>query len=178
MCREGRVDDARELLNRLPSYGFQSDTVSYTTLLKGLCTSKRWDDVEQMTEHGCATNTTLCNIVINSICKQGRVDDAFKLLNDMGSYGCNPDTISYTTVLKGLCRAERWDDAKELLNEMVRNNCPPNEVTFNTFICILCQKGLIEQAIMLIEQMSEHGCIVGVVTYNALCQWILCARPY
>ena len=67
----------RELLNRLPSYGFQPDTVSYTTLLKGLCTSKRWDDVEQMTEHVCATNTTLCNIVRNSICKQGRVDDAF-----------------------------------------------------------------------------------------------------
>ena len=74
MCREARVDDARELLNRLPSYGFQPDTISYTTLLKGLCTSKRWDDVvelfAEMMEKNCVPNQVTFDMLIRFFCRR------------------------------------------------------------------------------------------------------------
>ncbi|PWZ32440.1 Pentatricopeptide repeat-containing protein [Zea mays] len=77
--REGCVDDAREILNRLSSYGygygFQPNTVSYTTLLKGLCASKRWDDIleffVEMMEKNCMPNEVTFDMLIRFFCRVG-----------------------------------------------------------------------------------------------------------
>ncbi|WVZ74980.1 hypothetical protein U9M48_023092, partial [Paspalum notatum var. saurae] len=145
-----------------------SDTIAYTTVLKGLCSVERWEDAEELIAEmfccDCPPDEVTFNTVIASLCQKGLVDRAIKVVEQMSENGCNPDVVTYNCIIGGLCNercvddamellsnlqscgckpdigVDRWEDAEQLMVDMMHNNCPPDEMTLNTVITSLYQE--------------------------------------
>lgn len=119
------------------------------------------------TEEGFVPDRFTFNALIDGLCKDGQVHNAFTLLDDMQRGGCVPDAAVYNTLIDGLRKASRAEEAGKLLQEMQSLGFEPDVVTYNTLIDELCKGGRTEDASKLFEEISGKGC-ADTVTYNTL----------
>ncbi|PWA73578.1 tetratricopeptide-like helical domain-containing protein [Artemisia annua] len=96
----------------------------YSTMIKGLC--KVSNNViavallRLMDERGCKPDVVVYNTIIDSLCKDKLIDEAFKLFKEMVfQKGISPDAITYSSLIDGLRKLGRWDEAPKMLQEML-----------------------------------------------------------
>ncbi|PRQ20905.1 putative pentatricopeptide [Rosa chinensis] len=109
------------------------------------------------------TNTTL----INAYCKEGDLNKALHLNDEMIKKGFLPDVVTYSVLINGLNKRARTREAKKLLLKLFYDNSAPDDVTYNTLIesCTnvefksvvalvkgFCMKGLMKEADQVFEQ--------------------------
>lgn len=64
-------------------------------------------------------NVVMYNTIMDSLCKNKLVKDAFDLYFEMVAKRISPDVVSYNTLISGLCIVGRLKDAIGLLHEMI-----------------------------------------------------------
>ncbi|GAB4835737.1 hypothetical protein Ancab_000647 [Ancistrocladus abbreviatus] len=111
------------------------------------------------------------NIVINVLCKAGKLQKARDLMEDMKAWGISPTVVTYNTLINGYCKKGSVgrmckDDA--LLKEMLSKKICPNEITYNTLINGFCKDKNLPAAMKVFKDMEMHDLKVDVVTYNSL----------
>ncbi|PON63948.1 Pentatricopeptide repeat [Parasponia andersonii] len=89
------------------------------------------------------------NPIIHSLYRDGRMDEALNLLQDIMKLGVVPSVLTYTSLVHGLCKYGRWEEAKRFLIDMLRNGISPDVQTYNVLIDSLCKEDRIEEAISL-----------------------------
>ncbi|OAY84201.1 Pentatricopeptide repeat-containing protein, chloroplastic [Ananas comosus] len=67
--------------------------------------------------------------------KQGRIDVALELYDEMKSEGCSPDSVTYTVIIDSLGKADRIGEAGKVMNDMVEAGVKPTLRTFSALIC-------------------------------------------
>lgn len=118
-------------------------------------------------EEGYVPDAFTFNSLMDGLCKGGRIQDAFTLLEDMKRAGCAPDVAVYNTLIDGLRKANKVEEAGQLLQEMQSSGCEPDTITFNILIDELCKGGRLDDAFKLFEEMTGKDC-ADIVTYNSL----------
>jgi pentatricopeptide repeat protein len=62
-----------------------------------------WDDartmLDQMLTKGFSMNSQGHNGIIYALCKDGKLDQATRLVQEMKSQGCKPDICTYNTMI-------------------------------------------------------------------------------
>ena len=64
------------------------------------------------------------NILIDGHCKEGDIQEAFRLRDDMPRLGVSPDLVTFNTLLNGFCIRGEIQEAQDLLVQML-NSCSP-----------------------------------------------------
>ena len=68
LCKEGLIDEASELLEKMDGNGFTPDDRTYNTIIQGLLqhneTSKARKYLEIMVEKGFSTNATVATMLV------------------------------------------------------------------------------------------------------------------
>ncbi|RLM65019.1 protein Rf1, mitochondrial-like [Panicum miliaceum] len=148
-CLRVRCPDiAFAFFARLLQTGLGVPAITFTSLLKGLCDSKRLDEALDM------------------------------LLCRMPELGCEPNVISYNVLLKGFCSDKKSQQAVELLQFMAKEGgvCSPDVVSYNTIIDALFKEGELAKACDLLHNMVQQGISPSIVTYNCIIHALYKAR--
>ncbi|KAG6590294.1 Pentatricopeptide repeat-containing protein, partial [Cucurbita argyrosperma subsp. sororia] len=108
------------------------------------------------------------NVLINGLCKNGRLDCAINFLNQMFTYNRLPDIITYNTLLDALSKEDMVDEAFQLLHLLIGTNCSPSLISYNTVLNGLSKKGYVDEATSLYNQMIQNGILPDDTTQRSL----------
>ncbi|KAG6738019.1 hypothetical protein POTOM_059555 [Populus tomentosa] len=125
-------------MSKIIKLGFQPDIVTFSTLINGLCTAGKaaqaveffYDFVARGSQPNVHTYTTIinglwlqpnfqiCTTIINTLCKEGLVDEAFEAFRKMEEDGCSPDEWSYNVIIRGFLQHKDASRVVQLIGEM------------------------------------------------------------
>lgn len=91
-----------------------------------------------MLEKGIQPNIMTYNTIIHGVCKEGRMRDSLKILNEMGDLV--PNNVSYTTLIDGYCREDNLNGGFKLWDEMIIKGLVPGMMTYNVLLHKLCEE--------------------------------------
>ncbi|KAK8938151.1 Pentatricopeptide repeat-containing protein [Platanthera guangdongensis] len=115
-----------------------------------------------------------CNVLLSFLCKAGRLNEAYDVLNKIKKTGEKPDISSYNLLLEALCREDLLRPAKKLWDEIFVNGCSANLQTYNILIKKFAQVGESKEGLGLFDHMLRKGVVPNDVTYSSsmklLCQ--------
>ncbi|EOA20457.1 hypothetical protein CARUB_v10000770mg [Capsella rubella] len=119
---------------------------------------------------GLQPNTCIFNILVKHHCKNGDIDSAFRVVEEMKRSGISyPNSITYSTLMDCLFAHSRSKEAVELFEDMIsKEGILPDPVTFNVMINGFCRSGEVKRAEMILDFMKKNGCNPNVYNYSAL----------
>lgn len=74
-----------------------------------------------MGEFGIRPTVVTFNTMLDSYCKEGKMQEALDLLSEMQEKGCVPNDVTYNVLINGLSKKGELDKAQELIKEMLRS---------------------------------------------------------
>ncbi|XP_078431979.1 uncharacterized protein LOC144703636 [Wolffia australiana] len=176
-CRSRRAGAAWDFLYAVKRAGGTVTAPVFNSLLSGLARDgdfPRMDELfSEMEQMGIHQNPITVGILVNNLCKSGRLNQALDLLeamaiNNSSSSSC-VDVVVFNTVIDGLCKAGRTLEGVAMARKMKEElGLAPTTITYNCLIHGFCMGGEIEQAMELMEEMKSEGVPPSVVTLNML----------
>lgn len=179
LCKNARSNVAWEILTDLMKNKAQLEAPPFNALLS--CLGRNMDIgrinalVVKMDEMKIRPDVVTLGILINTLCKSRRVDEALEVFEQMcgkrtdGGNVIKADTIHFNTLIDGFCKVGRMKEAEELLVRMkMEESCAPNTITYNCLIDGYCRAGQIETAKEVVSRMQEDGIKPNVVTLNTI----------
>ncbi|OMO64391.1 hypothetical protein CCACVL1_21797 [Corchorus capsularis] len=185
LCRSRQIDQAWNLLHEMLRVRAPLETATFNAVLTVL---GRREDVDgmnrllaEMKENDIRPDAVTFGILMNHLCKVGRVDDAMEILNKMSEetgydgVSIEADIVMYNTVINGLCKVGRQEEGLQLMERMrSMKGVKPKAATYNCLIGGFCRVGEIERGMELFEQMKEEKVSPNVITLNTLVDESLC----
>lgn len=115
-------------------------------------------------------NTCIFNILVKHHCKNGDLESAFQVVEEMKKFEISyPNLVTYSTLMSGLCENGRLKEAADLFEEMIaKEHILPDALTYNTLINGFCQAGKIDRAQKILGFMRDKGCAPNIFTYATL----------
>lgn len=179
LVMSGRAKDAQDLFDEMLMSGVAPNVSSFNILVKLHCWfSKKFDlayeVMAKIKEFGFRPDSTTYSTVITGLCKAGRLEEAWGLLDFMIEEKCTPTVCTYTPIVEGYCLQGKIEEAKELMTTMESLGCTPNTVTYNILTRALCKAGRFDEVEKILEESQTKGWTPNSVTYNTymngLCQ--------
>ena len=133
------------------------------------------ESIRWIVANGCKPDIATYNILINRLCKEGRMEDAVGVLDEAAKKGLVLNNITYAPLIQGYCRVKEYDIASKLLLQMVERGCKPDIVTYGILIHGLVASGHMDDAVKMKGKMIERGVSPDAAIYNMLMSG-LCKR--
>ncbi|KAK3424418.1 hypothetical protein EUGRSUZ_F01187 [Eucalyptus grandis] len=108
------------------------------------------------------------SVLVGALCKQGRMEEAVNLLEEMKDKGLDLDVRHYTTLIDGYCLQRDFDHALNLLKQMIEEGIQPDIVTYNVLAHGYSRAGLVYEVHELLRHMDACGVKPNVVTHNVI----------
>nr|XP_016455583.1 PREDICTED: pentatricopeptide repeat-containing protein At3g61520, mitochondrial-like [Nicotiana tabacum] len=128
----------------------------------------------------------LYNTLIDGLCKVGRQEEGFKLIEKMRlESGYEPNTVTYC-LIDSFCKASETERSYELFDQMKKGGVVPNVISLNTLLDGMCKHGKPDRytyntlisyfrqkeqfttAHRVMKRMIDDGYLPNVVAYGAL----------
>ncbi|KAK4339145.1 hypothetical protein RND71_040607 [Anisodus tanguticus] len=123
LCKEGKVEDAEEVMKHMAGKGVEPDIITYNTIMDGYCLCGQRDRArrvfDSMIDKNIESDIISYNILINGYCKEKKVDESMQLFCEISHKGSKPNTATYNTILQGLFEVGRIGDVKQIYAEMI-----------------------------------------------------------
>ncbi|XP_027363044.1 putative pentatricopeptide repeat-containing protein At5g08310, mitochondrial [Abrus precatorius] len=102
-------------------------------------------------------NTASFSIVIDGLLKNGQLDLALSLFNEMKQHVGKPNVLIYNNLINGLCNSNRLEESLELLQEMKESGIEPTHFTYNSIYGCLCKRKDVSGATDMLKEMRVCG---------------------
>lgn len=147
--RYGRVEEARELFDKMP----RRDTMAYATMVTAYLKNNDLLKAESLFRAMPGSNIVAESAMINGYMNAGRLGDARKVFDEMPER----NVYSWTSLVSGYFGSGHVDEARKLFDQMpVRN-----EVSWTTAIVGYARNGLIDEARQVFDAMPEKNVVAG-----------------
>ncbi|CAL9148120.1 pentatricopeptide repeat-containing protein At5g57250, mitochondrial-like [Musa acuminata AAA Group] len=172
LCREGRINEACDLVRNMEDQGMALDAVLYSCLIDGYL--KRGDLMEGLRKHklmvdkGITPDVVSYTSIIDGLCKEGNVEKVIGFLEEMESKGAHANVVTFTAVIRGFCRRNKLEEAFHALRKVEELGFVADEFAYSVLIDGLCRKGDLDRVFSLLEELEKKEIKVGTVTYNTL----------
>ncbi|GBG80838.1 hypothetical protein CBR_g31394 [Chara braunii] len=108
--------------------------------------------------------------------REGKIELAVRLFEDMLAANCEPDHYTYTALINGYGKSRMFAEALAVFEHMKESapGCNPNTVTCNALIDALCKGGRYDEAESIFWDMRKGKgglgphCAPNAVTYNTI----------
>eukprot|EP00931_Biecheleriopsis_adriatica_P001503 TRINITY_DN10186_c0_g1_i1.p1 TRINITY_DN10186_c0_g1~~TRINITY_DN10186_c0_g1_i1.p1 ORF type:complete len:632 (-),score=130.51 TRINITY_DN10186_c0_g1_i1:81-1976(-) len=163
---------AARTLTRLESEGWESDTTSYTIVIRALAKSGKLQQAEhwlaKLFQRGLQPNEHIYAALMNASMKADEAETVEYWMKKMQQSGVMASNISYGLLIHAYTRSGNLAKAESWLRTMEEEGITPHDGNYNSLIhaCSMqCNAGLAEQ---WLEEMLRKGLEPSVVTYTAL----------
>ncbi|XLS94695.1 hypothetical protein HN51_070703 [Arachis hypogaea] len=123
-CGMGCMKLAFSVLANIFRMDYQPNTVTLTTILKGLCLCGSVEKAvrfhDRLLAHGFHFNQVTYG-TFNGLCKSGHTSAAIQVLRKIPQYGIAPDVVMYSSIIDSLCKDTLVSQAFHLYSEMLAN---------------------------------------------------------
>ncbi|XP_022979545.1 pentatricopeptide repeat-containing protein At3g22670, mitochondrial [Cucurbita maxima] len=171
LARAGRYQEAIEAFQRIEEYGVSKDTAAMNVLMDALVKEGSVEDAHNVFEElkgSIPFNLTSFNVLIHGYCKARKLDEAWKIMEEVERQGLEPDVISYTAFIEAHCRDKDFRKVDKILVLMEQKGCRPNAVTFTIIMQTLGKAKQINEALKIYEKMKKEGCVPDSSFYSSL----------
>ena len=176
LCNSGQILRAYKLVRRIIESSVMPDTVTYNTLINGLCKADKLAGALELFK-GYMPDVFTYNILINGLCRANRDEDAFTVFKQMEGKGCNPNVVTYKMLMMSLSHKGRVSQAFQLwINYISQRSGINNEDYCNIhLIQKLFEEGNLDEAfrtvvkIDMMQDAVDSGayCIIIIALYKA-----------
>ncbi|KAF3435657.1 hypothetical protein FNV43_RR22748 [Rhamnella rubrinervis] len=165
MCKEGRLEEASGLFDKMEETGLAPSAVTYNTLIDGYCNKgdlvKAFSYRDEMLKKGLMPTVSTYNLLIHALFMEGKMAEADDLGKEMGEKGINPDSCR-------LLQGRNVRKAFSLYDDMLSKGIQPTKITYTSLIYVLSKRNRMKEADNLFEKMKRNGVLPDLVTFNAL----------
>ncbi|CEM21771.1 unnamed protein product [Vitrella brassicaformis CCMP3155] len=149
------------------------DVISYNTLLKGYCNTSNLDGAEHVLremvfEAKIRPNDVSFNSMINAAVTNGRLDTAWRLIEEMERHGVKVDHYTCSIMMKALRTNTSRNVIDRTLELLDRVNICEDEVLFNTLLDTCVRLKDYRRLNMAIAKFRASGMRPNVHTYGTL----------
>ncbi|KAK9079639.1 hypothetical protein SSX86_001312 [Deinandra increscens subsp. villosa] len=174
-CRVRNPSRSMQILEEMISMGYTPENFTYNTAIDTFCKSGMLSEAAELLEFMKSKGKLMSSptaktyaIMIIAYARNDKMDECFKLVDNMVTSGCLPDVSTYREMIEGMCLAGKVKAAYKFLEDMKNMGYPPDIVTYNCFLKVLCDHKDSEEALRLYKKMIEVGCKPSVQTFNML----------
>lgn len=114
---------------------------------------KAADLLVEMERSNCEPNSFTCCILMDGLCKDGRVEEAMTWLEKMRRKGLEVDV----TLVNGFRSKGCLDRGKALFDEMLEKGISQNLVAYSCLMNGFCKKGLWREATAVLQTITDRG---------------------
>lgn len=133
----------------------------------------------EMKSIGYDPDSGTCGYLISSLCNVDQLDEALKVLKEMGKAGCLPDLEGYGSVIAALCAMRRNTEATGLMKEMVAEmGLTPRQGTVLKLVASLRAKKEMWRAVEMMELLEKKGIDAGFASYESVVEGCLEAHEF
>ncbi|KAJ3671844.1 hypothetical protein LUZ60_007923 [Juncus effusus] len=111
-------------------------------------------------------------LIINSLCKLGRKDEAWKLLEGLRNIDFKPDFISYRIVSEEFRLANQFEEERKILKQKRKLSVAPRERDYKEFIYLLINEKRFKEAKEIGEAIIDGNFPIEENLLNALIGFI------
>ncbi|KAK2974387.1 hypothetical protein RJ640_021243 [Escallonia rubra] len=172
--QSGFVDKALEMYHfAVGTYSLSPNVLACNSLLDALVKKDRNDIARQVYDEmvqrddGSLDNYSTC-IVLRGLCKEGKVEEGRKLIEDRWGEGCIPNVVFYNTLIHGYFKKGDVERARALFKELQLKGFLPTAETYGAMIDGFCKGGKFEWVDRLLEEMNLRGLTINVKVYNSI----------
>ncbi|XP_009111354.1 pentatricopeptide repeat-containing protein At4g01570 [Brassica rapa] len=131
-----RVGEACELFEKMVQEGVRASCWTYNILIDGLFRNGRAEagftlfcDLKK--KKGQFVDGVTFSIVVLQLCREGKVDGAVKLVEEMETRGFSVDLVTISSLLVEFHRQGRWDWKEKLMKHVREGSLVPNVLRWN-----------------------------------------------
>ncbi|RRT53413.1 hypothetical protein B296_00014826 [Ensete ventricosum] len=170
LCLEGRMDEAKSLIEDRWGAGCIPNVVFYNMLFDGYC---RKGDIrrgyalfEEMKLRGFLPTVVSYGIVIHGLCMKGNIVEINSLISEMKARGLQPNVQIYNDVIDSRCKHGSFVEAKAALRQMIASGCEPDIITYNILIAGFCRDGKVPEAEQLLREAISRPLDPNKLSYT------------
>ncbi|XP_055827219.1 pentatricopeptide repeat-containing protein At5g62370-like [Solanum dulcamara] len=123
LCLGGELDSAQLCMDKMASLSLQTSLSAYNSMIKCLYQKGLHEDakflVEVMQDQGHVPNQATFLIMVNEYCKQGGIQSALEILDQMEESGLKPSVAIYDSVIGCLGRKKKIGEALGVFRRML-----------------------------------------------------------
>lgn len=183
LCREGLLDDADQLFQKMSTKGIKPTTRVYNLLISGHCnfglTGKALELMSHMEELFILPDCFTLGAIINGLCLKGETEAALRFFNEYRHRNIDPDFVGFMSLIKGLYAKGRMEESRGILREMFQCkevteliNSVGDKIQAESLVDLLssaCDQGRIDEIVTI---LNEVGLMLlsssNSISYNAL----------
>ncbi|KAI5662240.1 hypothetical protein M9H77_21563 [Catharanthus roseus] len=178
----GRINSAIRILFDMHNYKCWPTVKTFNGVLNMLVSTNQFEVVHEVfmgsSKLGIEIDACSLNIIIKGMCRCGKLDDAFLVLDEFPKQNCKPNVRTFSTIMHGLCDRGSLDEAFALLDRMETEGVEPDAIIFNILISGLRKQGKISEGIELLDKMQGRGCDPNPGTYQEVLYSLLHAKRF
>ncbi|KAI9223112.1 hypothetical protein BC828DRAFT_403428 [Blastocladiella britannica] len=188
-ARTGNTEMVTQLIQLASTAGLPLDARIHNDRLLALCRARSSPINTALTAFHDMKAANLANgyslaIMVDGLCKHGRVYRALELLDDWDATAPSPSLRvqqhhrqqqqlqipqpAFTSILAGLARSRDYNACWKLYHRMQLNHSLPDEVTYSTMISVCASTGDVEKALSMFDTMRASNMFPTTATINAL----------
>nr|TKR86172.1 pentatricopeptide repeat-containing family protein [Populus alba] len=177
LTNKGKLGTAMKLYEAMWEMQCKPDVVicNVCCVIDALCFKKRVPEAlavfEGMKERGCLPNVATYNSLIKHMCKIGRMEKVYELLDEMQEKkgSCMPDEITFNYLLKSLKKPE---EVAGVLERMKIIGCRMNHDTYNLLLKLHADWDSEEKVRYTWEEMEKNGLGLDRRSYTIMIHWL------
>ncbi|XP_071707670.1 uncharacterized protein [Rutidosis leptorrhynchoides] len=155
------IDEAVEGCFCLGKHGFRSSVISYNTLLYVIQKSDRtflvWKVYEHMIVHRTYPNEKSVGIMVNALCKDGKLQTFVDMVDRIDGKRCLPRVIVNTCLIFRMIEDGRIEDGLVLMKRMLIKNMILDTISYSLIVYGRIKLGELESAWEVYEEMVKRG---------------------
>ncbi|XP_059665683.1 pentatricopeptide repeat-containing protein At5g18390, mitochondrial [Cornus florida] len=170
--KNGLIDQAVELFNKMKHFNCPQTTGIYNSLLFALCEVKNFHGayalIRRMVRKGVVPDKRTYSVLVNGWCSAGKMREAQEFLEEMSRKGFNPPVRGRDLLIDGLLNAGYLESAKVLVRKMTKEGFVPDVETFNSLAEAICKSGEADFCIDLYRDVCKLGFCPNLETYKVM----------
>lgn len=172
LTKDGRIVDAYELMMGAESNIPNMDVINYSIMIDALCkalhVNKALDLCTLAIKKGLTLNIFVYNSVLNGLCSQGSLVEAFRLFDSLENIDVLPTEVTYGTLIDALVKEGLLQDARVLFKRMFMKDLRPNTHIYNSLIDGYCKANLLDEAKEILHDLELQSLKPDGFTVGAL----------
>ncbi|GER52188.1 pentatricopeptide repeat-containing protein [Striga asiatica] len=161
--KKGKIEEALSIFDEMKKDAMPNLTTC-NILVDMLCRTGKANKLDEartifngLDRKTCGPNKfTYCSL-IDGLGRHGRVDEAYKLYEDMlDSLEGAPDSIVYTSLIRSFFKVGRKEDGHKIYKEMARKGISPDLTLLNTYMDCVFKSGEIEKGRALFDEIKSR----------------------